>query len=126
MGPKENSMADTDITVFPNGPLRISGDFVIKDGQGKSFDLSGRTAISLCRCGHSENKPFCDGSHGRTGFQSVVEARDLPPPVPKRSEEHTSELQSPCNLVCRLLLEKKKQRISFVNIDFNEIQRKFA
>jgi CDGSH-type Zn-finger protein len=76
-------MADTDIVVFPNGPLRISGNFVIKDGQGKSFDLSGRTAISLCRCGFSENKPFCDGSHGRKGFQSVVEARTLPPPAPK-------------------------------------------
>src|SRR2546426_9294472 len=37
-----------------------------------------------------------------------------PPPVPriKRSEEHTSELQSPCNLVCRLLLEKKKMKHS--------------
>jgi CDGSH-type Zn-finger protein len=76
-------MADTDIVVFPNGPLRISGNFVIKDGQGKSFDLSGRAAISLCRCGFSENKPFCDGSHGRKGFQSVVEARTLPPPAPK-------------------------------------------
>src|SRR2546426_5873384 len=32
----------------------------------------------------------------------------LPPPDVVRSEEHTSELQSPCNLVCRLLLEKKK------------------
>src|SRR5256885_11469288 len=31
------------------------------------------------------------------------------PAVPRRSEEHTSELQSPCNLVCRLLLEKKKK-----------------
>jgi CDGSH-type Zn-finger protein len=39
--------------------------------------------ISLCRCGHSDNKPFCDGSHARVGFQSVVEARELPPPVPK-------------------------------------------
>jgi CDGSH-type Zn-finger protein len=73
----------TDITVFPNGPLRISGNFVIKDGQGKEFDLAGRTAISLCRCGNSENKPFCDGSHARKGFQSVVEARALPPPAPK-------------------------------------------
>ena len=71
------------ITVSPNGPLRVSGNFVIKDGQGKDFGLGGRTTISLCRCGHSENKPFCDGSHGRTGFQSIVEARDLPPPVPK-------------------------------------------
>src|SRR5256885_7272219 len=35
----------------------------------------------------------------------VVELED-----PQRSEEHTSELQSPCNLVCRLLLEKKKNR----------------
>src|SRR5256885_9839174 len=34
------------------------------------------------------------------------------PPVRQRSEEHTSELQSPCNLVCRLLLEKKKTRAS--------------
>jgi CDGSH-type Zn-finger protein len=73
----------TDIVVFPNGPLRISGDFIIKDGQNKSFDLSGRTTISLCRCGLSENKPFCDGSHARKGFQSVVEARTLPPPAPK-------------------------------------------
>jgi CDGSH-type Zn-finger protein len=76
-------MADMEIVVFPNGPLRISGVCTIKDGQGKSFDLSGRTAISLCRCGHSENKPFCDGSHNRQGFQSVVEARILPPPAPK-------------------------------------------
>src|SRR5256885_10887737 len=37
------------------------------------------------------------------------------PTTPSRSEEHTSELQSPCNLVCRLLLEKKKQRIYMAN-----------
>src|SRR2546426_6210533 len=35
-----------------------------------------------------------------------------------RSEEHTSELQSPCNLVCRLLLEKKKKHISSLNTDY--------
>src|SRR5256885_7507443 len=35
----------------------------------------------------------------------------------RRSEEHTSELQSPCNLVCRLLLEKKKKNIVFLNDD---------
>jgi CDGSH-type Zn-finger protein len=73
----------TNIVCNPNGPLRITGNFVIKDGQGRDFDLSGRTGISLCRCGQSQNKPFCDGSHGRTGFQSVVEARKLPPPMPK-------------------------------------------
>jgi CDGSH-type Zn-finger protein len=66
-----------------NGPLRITGNFVIKDAQGNCFDVSGRTTISLCRCGHSENKPFCDGTHNRTGFQSAVVARTLPPPAPK-------------------------------------------
>src|SRR5256885_7293259 len=37
--------------------------------------------------------------------------------VPVRSEEHTSELQSPCNLVCRLLLEKKKHLLRIHNVD---------
>jgi CDGSH-type Zn-finger protein len=73
----------TVIACAGNGPLRISGNFVIKDSQGKDFDLAGRTTISLCRCGFSQNKPFCDGSHGRNGFQSVIEARVLPPPAPK-------------------------------------------
>lgn len=67
-----------------NGPLRVTGEnIVIKDANGNTFGLSGRKIISLCRCGASANKPFCDGSHARTGFQSMVEARDLPPPVPK-------------------------------------------
>lgn len=73
-----------EVVVTNNGPIRIiGGDFVIKDQSGNAFDLAGRTMISLCRCGHSDNKPFCDGSHNRCGFQSVVEARALPPPVPK-------------------------------------------
>jgi CDGSH-type Zn-finger protein len=42
--------------------------------------LAGRTIISLCRCGHSANKPFCDGSHKTCGFADTVAARELPPP----------------------------------------------
>ena len=66
-----------------DGSIKISGDFVIKDSSGKEFGLGGRNVISLCRCGHSNNKPFCDGSHARVGFDSKIEARDLPPPKPK-------------------------------------------
>ena len=76
-------MADTKITPLPNGPLRIEGNFEIADATGKLFGLAGRTALSLCRCGHSANKPFCDGSHKAAGFQDTSEARDLPPPKPK-------------------------------------------
>ncbi len=68
---------DTEIIVKANGPLLVRGNFVVKDGNSQKFDLSGRTAISLCRCGHSNNKPFCDGSHNQAGFDSRVEARTL-------------------------------------------------
>jgi CDGSH-type Zn-finger protein len=70
----------TEVICINNGPLRIiSESLSIKDAEGKEFGLGGRNIISLCRCGQSASKPFCDGSHARAGFQSVVEARDLPP-----------------------------------------------
>ena len=71
------------ITINNNGPVRVEGEFTICDAQGNAFDLSGRMAIALCRCGHSENKPFCDGTHRKVNFQSEVKARTLPPPAPK-------------------------------------------
>lgn len=73
----------TKITVNNNGPLRVEGDFQICDPQGNAFGLAGRTVISLCRCGHSANKPFCDGAHNAAGFQDQQVARELPPPKPK-------------------------------------------
>jgi CDGSH-type Zn-finger protein len=76
-------LAATKITVRSNGSIRIEGDFEICDLEGGVFDLGGRTTIGLCRCGHSENKPFCDGTHKKVGFQSEIKARALPPPVPK-------------------------------------------
>ena len=76
-------MPGTKITVNHNGPLRIEGDVEILDPQGKAFGLAGRTSVALCRCGHSANKPFCDGSHKTTGFTDQVVARDLPAPKPK-------------------------------------------
>ena len=76
-------MAATKITVNSNSSIRVEGDFEILDPQGQPFGLAGRTTVSLCRCGHSANKPFCDGSHKTTGFLDTVTARELPPPKPK-------------------------------------------
>jgi len=70
-------------TVNKNGPLRLEGDFTLCDAEGNPYDLAGRTSISLCRCGASENKPFCDGAHRKIGFQSEVKATQLPPVAPK-------------------------------------------
>ena len=72
-------MANTTIRVINNGPLRIEGEFCLNAHDGAEFGLAGRNAISLCRCGHSANKPFCDGTHNKHGFESTTEARDLPP-----------------------------------------------
>jgi CDGSH-type Zn-finger protein len=76
-------MAATKIIINNNGSIRVEGDFEIVDPQGKAFGLAGRTAIGLCRCGNSQNKPFCDGSHNTAGFSDAVVARDLPAPKPK-------------------------------------------
>jgi len=79
----EEIVAESKVTVFNNGPLRIEGEFELVDQAGQKFGLGGRTGIGLCRCGHSANKPFCDGAHKRENFDSTVAARDLPPPAPK-------------------------------------------
>jgi len=75
-------MATTKITVRTDGSIRVEGDFEIVDQDGRAFGLGGRTKIGLCRCGHSETKPFCDGSHKKVNFQSVIQAYDLPAPPP--------------------------------------------
>jgi len=59
-------MGQVTITVRPNGPLRVedpNGLVDLVDAEGKKFDLTGKPAFSLCRCGASANKPFCDGTH---------------------------------------------------------------
>ena len=76
-------MSEATIQTRPNGPFRVTGKITLVDGEGKPFDLGGREAVSLCRCGQSANKPFCDGSHGKSGFQSNEPARALPPAPPK-------------------------------------------
>jgi len=70
-------MAQVKITVRPNGPYRVEapeGTVELVDADGKTYDLSGKPAFSLCRCGGSTNKPFCDGTHSRIGFQAAEAA----------------------------------------------------
>lgn len=57
------------ITVRPNGPFRVEGPISLVDVNGQEWDLTGKPAISLCRCGLSSKRPFCDGTHGREGWK---------------------------------------------------------
>ncbi|WP_187264333.1 CDGSH iron-sulfur domain-containing protein [Pontibacter beigongshangensis] len=71
-------MAKTKITVNSNGSLRVEGEFEIVDKNGNVYDLGGRELVSICRCGRSSNKPFCDGSH-KGHFEHDAVAFNLPP-----------------------------------------------
>ena len=57
------------ITPYRDGPLIVRGDFSLLDQDGNRID-PGRGTIALCRCGKSGIKPFCDGSHKRSGFSA--------------------------------------------------------
>jgi CDGSH-type Zn-finger protein len=69
----------TKLTVLSNGSLRVEGDIELVDAQGNAYGLGGRERISICRCGLSSNKPFCDGSH-KGHFEHDATAFDLPAP----------------------------------------------
>jgi CDGSH-type Zn-finger protein len=70
-------MAKVRITLRPNGPYRVEdpeGLVELVDANGNKYDLTGKPAYSLCRCGGSVNKPFCDGTHSKIGFQAAEAA----------------------------------------------------
>ncbi len=65
-------MSDVKITIRDHGPLLIEGPFTLVDASGQTYPLDpNKPAFALCRCGASQNRPFCDGSHKTCGFQSA-------------------------------------------------------
>jgi CDGSH-type Zn-finger protein len=59
-----------------NGPLVVIGDVRILDHEGNELSMPpGKEKLALCRCGRSQTKPFCDGSHRDGGFVSPSSAR---------------------------------------------------
>ena len=75
-GPHEAAAASVTVVPFPNGPLMVRGQVEVRDARGELFDVGPR--LTLCRCGHSKNHPFCDLSHRDAGFSSYprVESED--------------------------------------------------
>ena len=66
--------AEVEIKVRENGPYRVRGPVRIIDADGNSYDVSKTDTIALCRCGGSTTKPFCDGTHSKTGFEAAERA----------------------------------------------------
>jgi CDGSH iron-sulfur domain-containing protein 3 len=61
------------IKVRDNGPYKVTGPVRIVDPDGNAFDVP-EGPVALCRCGHSQSKPFCDKSHREAGFDSCERA----------------------------------------------------
>ncbi len=67
INPKKLNMS-AEFTIIKNGPVKITGRFVLTGSDGKRLAVEGEE-VQLCRCGGSKNKPFCDGSHHSNGFK---------------------------------------------------------
>lgn len=64
-------MSDVKVNIRDNGPYLVEGPIKLVDAEGNAYPLdTSKPAIALCRCGASGNRPFCDGSHKSTGFES--------------------------------------------------------
>ena len=68
-------MSDQEIRITENGPYLVYGGLEIKDADGNAYDTGGKKVVALCRCGRSSTKPFCDGTHAKTGFVAPERAR---------------------------------------------------
>ncbi len=66
-------MSDIQIQITENVPYKVTGDVELLDAKGDPVPTQGG-AVFLCRCGGSTNKPFCDGTHSKIGFQGAMAA----------------------------------------------------
>lgn len=69
-----NSDQKVVITAYESGPYVVKGPARLLDVDGDSWDTEERTSFALCRCGGSTNKPFCDGTHSKIGFEAAERA----------------------------------------------------
>lgn len=71
---------DVTVLIIDDGPLKVMGGVsLVDDATGRPVPGTERDPVMLCRCGGSKNKPFCDGTHSKIGFQgamAAVEAAD--------------------------------------------------
>jgi len=69
-------VSDVKITVSEHGSIKVEGEPPLFDFEGNRIGTREGKAFFLCRCGTSENKPFCDGAHKTCGFDGQLATRD--------------------------------------------------
>jgi CDGSH-type Zn-finger protein len=71
---EQSEQGGVTITARQNGPYLVEGPIRLLDADGNEYDISAKKRVSLCRCGASTNKPFCDGTHSKLGFEAAERA----------------------------------------------------
>ncbi|MDP9378191.1 MAG: CDGSH iron-sulfur domain-containing protein [Actinomycetota bacterium] len=66
-------MTQTTVTIIENGPYKVQGPMSVFDHEGNEV-RGAKDPVFLCRCGGSQKKPFCDGTHSSIGFQGAQAA----------------------------------------------------
>ncbi len=79
------------IAIFKNGPLHITGMLELRNDKGKLIEKNNE--LYLCRCGHSNNKPYCDGQHKEIMFQESGEFKKPPPSIPDMTNGGVLEIK---------------------------------
>jgi CDGSH-type Zn-finger protein len=67
-------MSDVKVVVTDNGPYKVTGGISLVGPDGEPVPAGDGDPIFLCRCGGSTNKPFCDGTHSKVGFEGAMAA----------------------------------------------------
>ncbi len=67
-------MSEVKVTVLKDGPYKVEGPISMKDHEENQIEVPSGKAVALCRCGASTNKPFCDGTHSKIGFEGAKAA----------------------------------------------------
>jgi CDGSH-type Zn-finger protein len=83
------TMAEVELIIRKNGSTLVKGEVVLKDQDGNVITPP-NTPFALCRCGASNNKPFCDGSHKRIGFDDTPRAAEKT----RSAEESNGDLEA--------------------------------
>ncbi|MQF87710.1 MAG: CDGSH iron-sulfur domain-containing protein [SAR202 cluster bacterium] len=68
-------MAGVNIEIRENAGLRVTGPIAITDKDGKNYEIPEGEWVTFCRCGKSENKPFCDSAHRDVSFEAESVAK---------------------------------------------------
>jgi CDGSH-type Zn-finger protein len=69
-----------EVTFLKNGPIQVTGPTKLVDQETGKEVVAAKWPVYLCRCGHSDNKPFCDGMHKKQGFVGACSKASMGPP----------------------------------------------